>query len=334
MKIQNMKILLVCIAVCGLAACSHVSYYSQAIRGHFDLMNRRQPIEAILEDRRTEPALLERLRVVREIRDFASRVLVLPENGSYRNYVALDRPYVSWAVYAAPALSLTPKQWCFPVAGCVPYRGYFSKQEAITFAQRLRAQGLDVHVAGVTAYSTLGWFDDPLLSTMIRHGEASLAGLIFHELAHQRLYVDGDAALNEAFAMVVQQEGVRRWLKQNRSRQDLAEFEQVLLRRQDFYVLIDRLRHKLKSNYESDRDDAAKRDAKQHLFTEAQRAYRRLKKGWGGHSEYDGWFEQPLNNARLVSVAVYPVRNPDLIQLLRGCEGDLECFYQRVEDMR
>ncbi|MCP4410635.1 MAG: aminopeptidase [Gammaproteobacteria bacterium] len=297
-------------------------------------MNRRQPIEAILEDRRTEPALLERLRVVREIRDFASRVLVLPENGSYRNYVALDRPYVSWAVYAAPALSLTPKQWCFPVAGCVPYRGYFSKQEAITFAQRLRAQGLDVHVAGVTAYSTLGWFDDPLLSTMIRHGEASLAGLIFHELAHQRLYVDGDAALNEAFAMVVQQEGVRRWLKQNRSRQDLAEFEQVLLRRQDFYVLIDRLRHKLKSNYESDRDDAAKRDAKQHLFTEAQRAYRRLKKGWGGHSEYDGWFEQPLNNAKMVSVAVYHERIPDLIQLLRGCEGDLECFYQRVEDMR
>ncbi|MEN8128714.1 MAG: aminopeptidase [Pseudomonadota bacterium] len=328
-----MKILLVCIVVYGLAACSHVSYYNQAVRGHFDLMSRRQPIEAILEAEHTDPALLERLRMARDIRNFASQALALPENGSYRNYVALDRPYVTWAVYAAPALSLVPKRWCFPVAGCVPYRGYFSKQEAITFAQGLRAQGLDVHVAGVTAYSTLGWFDDPLLSTMIRHGETSVAGLIFHELAHQRLYVDDDTALNEAFAMIVQQEGVRRWLKRNRSKQDLAKFEQALLRRQDFYALIDRVRHKLISVYDSDRGDGAKRDAKQQLFMEAQRSYRRLKEGWGGYSEYDGWFGQPFNNAKLVSVSVYHERIPDLIQLLESCEGDLECFYLRVEDI-
>jgi predicted aminopeptidase len=316
-----------------MSGCSHLAYYSQAIQGHFDLMSRRQPIVKILGDAQSEDELLRQLRNARDIRDFASRELALPDNGSYRSYADVERPYVTWAVYAAPELSLTPTLWCFPFAGCVPYRGYFSEQQAREFAHGLAKQGLDVYVAGVTAYSTLGWFDDPLLNTMLERGEAVMAGLIFHELAHQRLYAENDTAFNEAFAVAVQQEGVRLWLKQYRNADALIAFEQSLKRQQEFYALLEGLRQRLGVIYESDNSDHAKRNAKRQGMLDAEHEYSRFKTNWAGYGGYDGWFSKPLNNAKLASVSVYHDRVPAFTRLLKASGGDFNTFYMQVEEI-
>jgi len=328
LKACTTLLLLTCIS-----GCSHLAYYSQAIQGHFDLMSRREPIVEILDDTQRGDELLRQLRNARDIRDFASLKLALPDNGSYRSYVDVERPYVTWAVYAAPELSLTSALWCFPFAGCVPYRGYFSEQRARDFADALAKQGLDVYVAGVTAYSTLGWFDDPLLNTMLGRGEAVMAGLIFHELAHQRLYTENDTAFNEAFAVAVQQEGVRLWLMQYRNTDALIAFELALKRQQEFYALIEGLRQSLAVIYESDCSDQAKRSAKRHSMLDTEEEYRRFKMKWAGYSGYDGWFSEPINNARLASVAVYRDRVPAFTRLLQASSGDFNAFYMQVEEI-
>jgi predicted aminopeptidase len=333
MSDQCLKIAFYCLLLTWSSGCSHIAYYSQAIQGHFDLMSRREPIVEILDDAQRGDGLVKQLRIASDIRDFASHKLALPDNGSYRSYVDVERPYVTWAVYAAPELSLTPTRWCFPIAGCVLYRGYFSEQRARSFADSLADQGLDVYVAGVTAYSTLGWFDDPLLNTMIWRGETVMAGLIFHELAHQRLYVDSDTAFNEAFAVAVQQEGVRLWLKRNRGKDAVIAFEQVLKRQQDFYGLLEGLRQRLAVIYESDSSDRVKRNAKWQSILDADKEYRKLKLSWGGYSGYDGWFAEPINNARLASVAVYLDRVPAFTRLLETCGGDFRLFYLQVQEI-
>ena len=226
----------------GLTGCSSVEYYWQAVEGHTDILNREQPIKQILQEPDLDPELRGYLEEIQRARDFATVELGLPDNDSYRNYADVRRDYVIWNVIATEEFSVAPQQWCFPFAGCVSYRGYFSKADAQEFAENLSKEGMDGSVAGARAYSTLGWFDDPLLNTMLYRDEALRVGVIFHELAHQQLYVQDDTAFNEAFAMVVAQEGVRRWFLSRKDEQAYEAFLQSEKRRAEFNSLLKQTR--------------------------------------------------------------------------------------------
>ena len=195
-----------------LGGCTNLGYYYQAVEGQMQIWHRSRPIKQVIDDAQTPAQIRERLELVLRVRDFASAELALPDNGSYRKYADVERPFVVWNAFAAGEFSVAPKEWCFLFAGCVGYRGYFSQAGAERFAEDLKRQGLDVFVAGIPAYSTLGWFDDPVLNTVVRYPDAQLAQLIFHELAHQVFYVAGDTMFNESFAVAVELEGVDRWL--------------------------------------------------------------------------------------------------------------------------
>lgn len=317
----------------GATACTKVGYYSQAISGQLSILSKRQPIEAVVADPGTDPQLRSRLHLVLAARTFASNELGLPDNKSYRTYVDLKRPYVAWNVFAAPELSLEPLQWCFMFVGCLNYRGYFSPDGAAKFAGKLRAQGHDVYVAGIAAYSTLGWFHDPVLNTMLRSSDAEVAGLIFHELAHQRLYVRDDTEFNESFAMTVEREGVKRWLAHSGSEADFRQYEAVKQRRQQFIELIMQFRQRLEKTYASDKPVDAKRAVKAALLGELRHRYQELRMQWGGYTGYDAWFAQDLNNAHLVPIGLYNQYVPHLQALLAEHGDDLRAFYEAVEEL-
>lgn len=317
-----------------ISGCSTLAYYGQAISGHMDIVNRREPVAEILADPARDPALKAQLAQARAFRDFASDSLALPDNDSYRSYVQLDRPHVVWNVYAAEEFSLEPKTWCFPVVGCVAYRGYFAQADAQALADALAAEGMDVFVGGATAYSTLGWFDDPIVSPMLERGELGLAGLIFHELAHQRLYVKGDTAFNEGFATTVEEGGVRRWL-QGAEPSRLPGYEDFLARRRDFLALVVQTRARLAALYADETLDLeARREAKQAIIEAMRAGHAALKAGpWRGFAGYDAWFAQPINNARLAAVAVYREQVPDFERWLGACAGDFARFYRAMEGL-
>jgi predicted aminopeptidase len=317
----------------GAVSCTEVGYYAQCVEGHVGLLARRQPIEAVLADPATAAEVKGKLATVLRIRDFASSGLALPENGSYRCYADLGRPEVVWNVVAAPEFSLAPKTWCFPVAGCVSYRGYYDEAAARRMGARLQAQGYDVHVYGVSAYSTLGWFDDPVLNTFLDRSDAGLAALVFHELAHQRLYLKDDSAFSEAFATAVEEEGVARWLRREGREAELDGWRQAKEREGEFAALLLEARRRLEALYASPGDDAARRAGKARVFAELRQAYGALRERWGGYAGYDRWFERPLNNARLASVATYRDRVPAFAALLTREGGDLERFYARAAEL-
>jgi predicted aminopeptidase len=309
-------------------------YYLQSIAGHLSLMSRARPIASVVDDPHTSPALRKRLEDVLAIRAFASDDLGLPRNGSYTGYADLGRPFVVWSVFATPELSMRLEQWCFPFVGCVAYRGYYDRDDAERFAQRLRDEGLDVVVRGVPAYSTLGWFDDPVLNTFIGYPEAEVARLIFHELAHQELYVKGDTTFNESFATTVEREGVRRWLvaveRRTHDTKLSDEWETFDMRRRQFLALLQRHRAALKALYASPEPDDAKRAGKREIFAQLRRDYEALKRSWGGFAGYDRFFAQPLTNAHLASIATYNDLVPAFRALLRREGGDLPAFYAAV----
>ena len=316
------------LAALALTGCAGVEYYAQSVSGHLGLMYRARPVETVIAAPDTSPRLAARLRTAMEIRDFASDTLALPENASYRRYVELDRPYVVWTVVAAPELSLEPRHWCFPVAGCLSYRGYFSESAATEYAGALESEGWDVTVAGVRAYSTLGWFDDPLLSSMVALPEHFLAGIVFHELAHQRLYVPGDTEFNESFAVVVERAGVRRWIEVA-GRGDLAERHMVAAeRRAAFLDLARATRRELEAVYASSRSDGQKREAKIRRFERLRSRYAALRATWAGGPTYDFWFERGVNNAAIALLSTYDRWVPALEALLARSGGDLRAFYR------
>lgn len=318
-------------AILILSSCSNeLGYYAQCVQGHVGILAKRQPIDKVLADPATAPELKEKLALVLRIRDFASRELLLPDNDSYRCYADLKRPEVVWNVVATPEFSLRPRQWCFPVAGCVTYRGYYSRDGARSLAENLRAQGEDVHLYGVDAYSTLGWFDDPVLNTFINKPEAHLAALIFHELAHQKVYIKGDSAFNEAFAEAVAQEGVTRWLRHAGRPDELAGWQESLRRDEQFVGLLQEARSRLEALYAEMSDAGEKRAGKERIFHEMGLTYLRLKASWGGHTGYDRWFATPLNNARIASVGTYRRQLPAFQVLLQREGGDLAAFYRAV----
>ena len=316
------------IAAFALTGCATVDYYAQSAFGHLDLMFRARPVETVIAEPETGVRLAARLRTALEIRDFASDVLALPANASYRRYVTLDRRHVVWNVVAAPELSLEPRQWCFPVAGCLSYRGYFSESDAERYAGDLKAEGWDVTVAGALAYSTLGWFDDPLLSSMVELPEHYLAGIVFHELAHQRLYVPGDTEFNESFAVVVERAGVRRWLESAGGAGRNESWRIAAERRAAFTDLVRDVRRGLEAVYASSLSDGEKRAAKAGHIERLRSRYAAIRSTWSDGPTYDFWFERGMNNASVALVSTYDRWVPALEALLVRSGGDLEAFYR------
>jgi len=324
-------------ASCLLAGCSEIEFYWQGIAGQTDLMARAKPIADVIATT-PDPVLKSRLVRAQAIRAFASRELALPDNRSYTNYADLGRPYVVWNVFAAPELSLAPRQWCFPVAGCVSYRGYFAESDARAEAARLVGAGDDVHLAGVPAYSTLGYFDDPVLSTFVRFREIELARLVFHELAHQVVYVKDDTSFNESFATAVEEEGILRWLAvegRNRDPAETAELAADAARgqrlRASFRALVAATRNRLTTLYASAASDDEKQAGKAAAFAAMRAEYERQKAASDGALAYDRWFAAGANNAGIVAAGLYADRVPQFAALLAAENGDLVRFYARVK---
>jgi predicted aminopeptidase len=316
---------------CALSGCATVSYYYQAVRGQFEILAKRRPIVEAARDPAVPESVRERLVAVLSMREFAVRELRLPDNGSYRGYSDLGRPYALWNVFAAGEFSTALERWCFPVAGCIDYRGYFDQRAARAYADGLAGRGYDVYVGGVPAYSTLGWFDDPVLSTFIRYPEAELARLLFHELAHQIVYVQDDSTFNESFATAVEEEGMERWIALDPTRARSADWEAAQRRRRDFLDLVLSFRGKLDALYRSDLPDDRKRLEKRDILAALGGEYQKLKQAWGGYPGYDRWFSERPNNAQLASVAIYTRRVPAFREMLRGQRGDFGRFYRAVK---
>jgi len=309
-----------------VAGCAQIDYYMQAAQGQMALISAARPIDEWLERPEVEQDLKGRLAKVKEIRSFAAAELGLPDNASYTTYADLDRPYVMWNVIATPELSLEPKKWCFPIAGCVSYRGYYSREDAQSYAARLRSEGYDVAVTGVPAYSTLGWFNDPVLSTFIRYPDAQLARLVFHELAHQKVYVPGDSQFNESFAVTVEEYGVERWLAKHGDDALRESYAAYRDRKQDFLDLLKTHRQSLERVYASAASEEDKRRQKAAIFQALRDDYAVLKQKWGGYAGYDRWFAAPLSNARLSAIATYHDFVPGFRAILAN-EGSIEKFY-------
>ena len=315
-----MKRLLVVLALVLCAGCDTISYYGQAIGGQLNLLARARPLDAWLGDPATPQDLRERLETAHRIREFASRSLGLPDNASYTSYADLGRPYVVWNVFAAPEFSVEPKRECFPFTGCVPYLGFFSQRAARAEAARLERKGLDVYLGGVLAYSTLGWFNDPLLSTFIRYPDAQVARLVFHELAHQVAYARGDTTFNESFAVVVEEEGVRRWLEAQGRTADLKRFRAAQDRKRAFAAAIKETRERLAAVYASGASADEMRRRKRDEFD-------RLR------AQFPGAVPAQPNNAFLVSIALYTEMVPAFEHLLAASGNDLPRFYARVREL-
>ncbi len=331
MKRLLLGVLSVLVLLSAVGGCSTIGYYYQAARGHLTIVHAARPVDAWLADPKTPDPLRTRLEAARDIRDFAVRDLGLPDNGSYRGYAELGRPYAVWNVVAAAEFSTRPREWCFPVAGCVTYKGWYDERDAERLAEELRADGFDTLVHGVPAYSTLGWFDDPLLSSFLRYPRAEVARLVFHELAHQVAYAPGDSAFNEAFATAVELEGVRRWLARVGTPSEQAEFDAMTRRKRDFVALVQRTRARLDALYASPLPPDEMRLRKAEAFQAMRGDYAALKASWDGFAGYDRWFAQALGNAHLASIGTYEDALPALDALLDRVGRDLPKFYAEAK---
>ncbi len=316
------------LAAALLGGCTTLGYYAHLAAGEMGVLHARVPITQLIDDPHTDPQLRARLRLALRARAFASDTLKLPRNRSYTTYADIHRPYVMWNVFATPALSVEPVEHCFLFAGCVAYQGFYDLDRARTLADRLAKQGDDVWIGGVPAYSTLGHFADPVLSTMDHWSDDELVGTIFHELAHQEYYVKGDTAFNESFATFVQREGLREWRAASRlPPPDPAAAE----RERQFTDLVLATRKKLETLYASDLPYTVKLQRKQQTFADLRREYRHLRDiSWHGYAGYDHWFDTPLNNAKLVPFGLYDRGVPAFAALFKQCDGDWTRFYAAV----
>jgi len=311
----------VLVALVVLSGC----YYVQATRGQIDVLSRREPIDEVIAGRDTPPELVRKLQLVQEARAFSVAELGLPDNKSYRTYADLQRDFVVWNVFAAPEFSLEPRQWCYPIVGCVSYRGYFSEQAAYREAEKLRAKGFDVAVGGVPAYSTLGNFNDPVLNTMMRWDDVHLVSTLFHELAHQVLYIKDDTAFNESFATAVEQIGIERWIDAHGRRRDMAAYRARKALQQRLVDLVNAARDDLRDYYGRDVDVKTKRQLKAERLQRLAADVRSTLESAGQNGNH--WLSGDLNNARLLPMTLYEERVPAFLAIYRGCADDLECFY-------
>jgi predicted aminopeptidase len=314
-----------------LCACGSLRYYAQAARGQGELIAHRRALNELVRDPATDPKLAARLQLAQQARQFASQRLALPDNRSYTGYVELHRRYVVWNVFAAPRYSVKAVPQCFPIAGCVAYRGWFSEVDAKADAARLQARGDDVWVGGVPAYSTLGWFADPILSSMLRWDDDELDGTIFHELAHQLIYVKGDTAFNESFATFVQTEGLREW---RQSRGLPPQDDRMQTMEAGFTRLVLDLRERLKTLYASGVDEPAMAAGKQREIEAFRTRYSQWRERcWPQDHHYDSWVAQPINNARLLPFGLYEQWTPAFAVLFQRAERQWPAFYASVREL-
>jgi predicted aminopeptidase len=314
-----------------LSACSTVGYYAHVTAGQGQLLMHRRELDKVVSDPATDPTLKKRLQLAQQARSFASSHLGLPDNRSYTSYVQLDRPYVVWNVFATPRYSLAPVQHCFLFAGCVAYRGYFSRDKAHAEASRLESAGDDVYVGGVPAYSTLGWFSDPILSSMMRWDDDELAGTIFHELAHQLIYVKDDTAFNESFASFVQEQGLREW-RASRGLPPQQGNDKAI--DDGFTQLVLELRDRLKALYASGAGEPAMAEGKQREIADFRLRYAAWRDSqWHDDHRYDAWVAGPINNARLLPFGLYDHWTPAFAALFRHAEGQWPAFYASVRQL-
>jgi len=336
------------IVLVGVSGCHTLGFYGQAVKGQYQILAHQESIAKLSAQRDTPARLKQRFELLADLRQFARTELKLPTDRHYQNYVDVHRPFVVWNVEAAPEFSTEPKTWWYPLLGSLEYRGYFSKAGATNYAAYLRDKGYDVSVGGVGAYSTLGWFKDPVLNTFIFEDDAELAEIIFHELGHQRLFARGDTDFNEAFATTVGQEGARRWLKARGNEAELKQYLAHLRHSDQFVHLVLGTRARLQTLYgdQVTADGKIKaaekkpslseqdlRRQKQEILDGMLAEFARLKTNWDGDTDYDGWFKHPINNSHLNSVAAYYDYLPAFEQILDAKGGDMEKFYVAVEQL-
>ncbi len=319
---------------CAFLGGCGTTYLMQAATGQLHVMRARVPIDKVVADPGTPDPVRRRLERVKAARDFASRELGLPDNDSYRTYADIGRPYVVWNVVATPEFSVTPEHWCFPVAGCVAYRGYFHERGAREFAYALVAKGFDVSVGGVPAYSTLGRFADPVLSSMLRYGDDDLAATIFHELAHQLIYVRDDSSFNEAFATTVEDAGLERWIAHQGGGMRIRGYRDERAREAASVQLLADTRARLARLYASGAPVDVMRARKQRVLADLERRIRALEHREGvTYPLYDAWIAQGLNNAQLASIATYYDCVPGFRRMLAEQDNDLPRFYAAVREL-
>ncbi|MCY4150070.1 MAG: aminopeptidase [Gammaproteobacteria bacterium] len=320
-------IIVVCLFLTG---CSQLGYLAQATRGQLEITFSRKPIDEVLSNSQTAPQTRERLELVKRIRKFAVQELDLPENSSYTTYSELGRRYVIWNVIAAPPYDLTLKTWCYPITGCISYRGYFSEKKADVYQESLIEKGYDTDLYGVAAYSTLGWLSDPVLDTFLFYPDYALAGLIFHELAHQVLYVKDDSAFNEAFATAVEQEGVERWMRAEGNSEQISQYRAAREKNARIIELILDYRKRLGQAY-ANPGESGLAEEKARVLREMTGAYQSLSESGYGTRFWDQWFEEGVNNARLGGIATYHRLVPAFRAVLSKSES-MAVFYKTVAD--
>lgn len=336
MKKSRLLVIAFLVSLLGtLTGCSTAGYYWQAASGHIGVLRRQVPIENVIASPETSPALREKLQQVQELRQFAQKNLHLPAGNHYTRYADLQRRFVVWNVHAAPEFSLEAHTWWYPLVGRLKYRGYFNENEAKALAAAMAAEGMDVYVAGIEAYSTLGLLRDPVLNTFVHHTASDLAEILFHELAHQKVFISGDTDFNEAFAVAVAQEGTRRWLQSKGGPEAIQEYEQDLLRERQFHEIVSKTCKELEDLYATHANETPeqKRALKNSILEGLRSAHQRLKTEWGGTSPFDPWFAKPLNNARLNTVATYYDLVPGFLGLLQEEGGNLDRFFAMVQAM-
>ena len=328
-----MRVFLSLSAILLLTGCQTVHFYTQGARGQIEILAKSQPNAELIASPETSPFLKKRLLLAEELCSFATRELALPGNSAYHKYADLKRNHVVFVLHAAPEFSLEPKTWFYPFVGNQAYRGYFNEQDAETYATSLREKGYEVYLGGTDAYSTLGFFHDPLLNTFIDYPELHFSETIFHELTHVRYFVKGDTTFNESLANVVAEEGMRRWLTSKRRYADLASYEELLKRRRDFYQQIAITRTELTQLYASGISEESMQTQKQHILNQLKSRARDLQKRWGG-KQLSEWLELDLTNAHILALSVYNQEMPTFQKLLEESGGDFEVFFKKVEAMK
>lgn len=326
-----MRLILIPILMLVLTGCAELAYYGHAAGGQLEVMGAGEPIKDVIANPTTDDKTRQQLELIQRAREFAIQELKLPDSDTFRDYADLKRPWVLWNVFATPELSLETKKWCYPFIGCYGYRAYFDEAYAKEVATELEQEGMDVYIAHTPAYSTKGWFADPVYNSMLRYDDLTLVGILFHELAHERVYIIDDSELNESFATVVQYEGVRRWLAYEKNSSAYAAYQREQQRGDEFVSMVLEHRGILQKVYASDLSKAEKRSKKKKTFSDLKKNFNTLKQSWGGYAGYDHWFEKPLNNARLAPIGTYHNAVSVFKKLLEKQQHDLEIFYVEVE---
>jgi predicted aminopeptidase len=316
-----------------LPSCQTLAFYGQAVGGHWEIMQKSRPSPEVIADPATPAEIRNKLAMVEEIRHFATKHLSLPGEKSYGRYADLGRKHVVWVLYAAPEFSMEPKKWRYPAVGEMDYRGYFRKEDSDALATRLRVDGDDVFVGGVDAYSTLGWFHDPVLNTFVHYPEIDLAEILFHELSHQKLFRKGDTEFNESLANVVAEAGVRRWLKHHGRLDELENYEGRLVRRREFYHEVDLAKRELTALYAADKPPSEMRLGKSKILKNLQSRFLELRRRWGGRG-LESWLTEEIHNGHLISLSLYYEKMPVFEKLLEDCGGDLDLFFKQASHLR